>query len=345
MRIGITYNLKNEILPSSASPLPEDACEEFDLPETIEAIQTVLADEGHEVILLGGDLSIVERIKEEPVDFVFNIAEGFRGRSREAHIPALLEMMEIPFSGSDPLGLAVTLDKSLAKQIALSLGIPTPAFWILNRKDGLPKIPDRFPLFVKPLWQGSSKGIRRSSRVANRSDLRKEIGRLFENYPEDVVLVEEYIPGREVTVGVLGNGCPEVLGVMEIAFRDPTQRDFCYSLEVKRNWRQEVVYHFPASLEPQIEQGICDSTLRLFQSLRLRDVARFDFRVNPEGKFYFLEANPLPGLSPESGDLVLMAQKKGWSYKELILKITQTAMSRYPKLECPLPAPHKSLSL
>ncbi len=340
--MGITYNLKSDFpLTPTLSPqgrglgegcLPEDAAEEFDEPETIEALREILAAEGHEVFLLGGDLTALEKIKRSKIDFVFNIAEGFQGRSREAHIPGLLELAGIPYSGSDPLALALTLDKSLAKRIALSLGIPTPEFWILHGKNDADEIPDQFPFFVKPLWEGSSKGIRLSSRVEERASLEREIERLFENYSGVPVLVEKYIPGQEVTAGVVGNDPPEVLGLMEIAFRDPARKDFCYSLEVKRNWKKEVEYRLPARLKPAAEKGIREAGLRLFKALGLRDVARFDFRVDPGGNFFFLEVNPLPGLSPESGDLVILAQKKGLSYRELILKIVHSALSRYPRL-------------
>lgn len=306
----------------------EDLAEEFDQPETIKAIREVLASEGYEVFLLGGDCGTIEKIERFGIEFVFNLAEGFHGRSRESQVPALLEMMEIPYSGSDPVGLGIALDKAIAKRIAISLGIRTPGFWIFEEAGPIKEIPDRFPLFVKPLWEGSSKGIRRSSRVEERVSLEKEIDRLFENYPGVPVLVEEYIPGREFTVGVLGNAPPEILGVMEITFRDSTQKDFCYSLEVKRNWKEEVDYHFPTALEAPTRENIETATLRLFKAFGLRDVARFDFRVNHEGEFYFLEANPLPGLSPESGDLVILAGKKGWSYRELILKITDAAWKR-----------------
>ena len=331
MRIGITYNLKSDSHPSSISRIPEDAAEEFDQPETIEALQKVLSSGGDEVFPLGGDLGILGKIKDRSIEFVFNIAEGFQGRSREAHIPALLELMGIPYSGSDPLALALTLDKALTKRIAFSLEIPTPQFWVLDGTGDLQSVTGRFPLFVKPAWQGSSKGIWLSSRVGDRTQLEKEVNRLFEDYPEEPVLVEEYIPGREITVGVLGSP-PEIVGLMEIAFQDPVQKDFCYSLEVKQDWKKQAAYHFPARLAESLQQRICDSALRLFKALRLRDVARFDFRVSPEGKFYFLEVNPLPGLSPESGDLVILAQKKGWSYRDLILKITHSALSRYPGL-------------
>ena len=332
MRIGITYNLKNELLEVlKSSPLVEDANEEFDLPETVEAIREVLASDGHEVFLLGGNLGVLGKIKQQHIEFVFNIAEGYHGRSREAHVPALLEMAGVPYSGSDPLALALTLDKSLTKRVAFSLSIPTPEFWILNEAREVDKIPHRFPLFVKPLWEGSSKGIRRSSRVENQDALIIEIARLFTNYPKQPVLVEEHIPGREFTVGILGNQEPEVLGVMEISFKDGSRKDFCYSLEVKRNWQDEVDYELPAKINSAQERFISDAALRLFKILRLRDVARFDFRMDPQGKIYFLEVNPLPGLSSESGDLVIMARKKGWSYGELIHKITQHAFSRYPQ--------------
>ena len=332
MRIGITYNLKSDVSISSSEPFAEDIAEEFDLPETIQAIQDVLSGEGHDVYRLGGNLDVLEQIKRFRIEFVFNIAEGFHGRNREAHIPALLELLKIPYSGSDPLGLAITLDKSLAKRVAISLGISTPKFWILDQKNNFEEISNQFPLFVKPLWQGSSRGIRRSSRVENRSQLGQEINRLFEHYSGEPVLVEEYISGREFTVGVIGNKPPEILGVMELSFREGMNRDFCYSLEVKRNWKSEVEYHVPVQLDRTIEKGIEDAASSLFKVLRLRDFARFDFRVNSKGQFYFLEANPLAGLSPESGDIIILGKKKGLGYSEIILKILHAAFGRYPEL-------------
>lgn len=335
MRLGITYNLKTDLQPSPHIPLVEDAAEELDLPETLEALRAVFAEEGNEVFLLGGDLSIIQKIRVLGIEFVFNIAEGFNGRSREAHIPAVLELLGIPYFGSDPLGLALTLDKALTKHIALSLGLSTPEFWQVEEEAGLGKVPHRFPLFVKPLWEGSSKGIRRSSCVENGSELKKETRRLLENYPEVPILVEEYIPGREVTVGILGNRPPEVLGAMEIAFREPEKKDFCYSLEVKRDWRNLAEYHVPTRLGPDLEKSVGEAALLLFRALRLRDAARVDFRVNPSGEIFFLEANPLPGLHPESGDLVILAKKKGWSYRELVLKMMHAAVERYARQEIP----------
>src|SRR3990167_5435364 len=151
-----------------------------------------------------------------------------------SHIPTLLEFLEIPYSGSDPLGLAITLDKSLAKRIALSLGIKTPPFWVLDGTANLHDVPGRFPFFVKPLWQGSSRGIRFSSRVNDQNGLKQEINRLFHNYPDEPVIVEEYIQGREFTVTVIGNKTPEVFGIMEMTFQDSNKKDFCYSLEIGR---------------------------------------------------------------------------------------------------------------
>lgn len=331
MRTGISYNLKpHSTLDAS---LPGDAFEEFDSEETVEAIKQVLSKEGHEVFLLGGDLSIIDRIEKEKIEFVFNIAEGLYGRSREAHVPALLEWMQIPYSGSDPLSLALTLDKALTKRIVLSLGIATPEFWVINHVEDLESIPEKFPLFVKPVWEGSSKGVRISSKVQNHRELEKEVRRLFENYGDEPVLVEAYIEGRELTVGVLGNDPPRVLGIMEIGFQNHDEKDFCYSLEVKRDWKNLVEYHCPARLDATLQQKIGKSVLDLFRVLRLRDVARFDFRLNTRGELFFLEVNPLPGLSPESGDLVILSKKQHLSYEGLISKIFRAARSRYsPKL-------------
>ncbi len=326
--MGVTYNLKRDLPVSSFHEPHDEASEEFDSPETIEAIRRVLEDMGHEVYLLGGDLGVIEKIKEHKIEFVFNLAEGFQGRSREAHIPAVLELLGIPYSGSDPLALALTLDKALTKRVALSCSVPTPEFWILVEPNDLKLVPERFPLFVKPAWQGSSKGIRFSSKVQNRAELKQEAGRLFRDYPNEPVLVEAYIPGREFTVGVLGGSRPEILGIMEIAFRDKNAQDFFYSLEVKRDWKRLVEYRYPVSLGAVIEKGIADASLQLFKVLGLRDTARFDFRVSPEGLFTFLEVNPLPGLSPESGDLVILALKRGLSYSELINRILQSALER-----------------
>jgi D-alanine-D-alanine ligase len=335
--VGITFNLKNERLRRDGTGVPEDTDEEYDHPGTVEAIREVLVQEGHQVFPLGGDLSVREKIGSLGIDFVFNIAEGLDGRNRESHIPALLEMMRIPYSGSDPLGLGLTLDKSLAKRIARSLDIETPEFWVVDGPRDLDVVPSRFPLFVKPLWEGSSKGIRRSSRVENRADLEREVNRIWQDYKRNPILVETYIPGRDVTVGVVGNDPLEIIGSMEIVFRDRSQEDFCYSLEVKRRWKELVEYRVPARLGPSLERAMGEAARLLFKTARLRDVARFDFRVTPEGKFYFLEINPLPGLSPESGDLVILAQKRGWRYNELVLKITRSALSRYPELR-PVPS-------
>ncbi len=329
MRIGIAYNLKTDPAPSMRASAPEDAFEEFDLPETIEAIRSALAEAGHQVFLLGFGPGIIEKIEQHRIQFVFNLAEGYSGRNREGQIPSLLEFLNIPYSGSDALALSATLDKSMAKRVAISLGVPTPEFWVVERPDDQLKIPAAFPLFVKPLWEGSSKGIRLSSKVTDAAGLNRETRRLFETYPKVPILIERHIPGREFTVGVLGNAPPEILGMMEIAFRDGTKKDFCYSLEVKRDWEKQVQYQMPPSLDPSIEKGIRESALELFGALRLRDVARFDFRLSPEGKFYFLEVNPLPGLSPQSGDLVIMARKAGLDYPKLIMNITNSALARY----------------
>jgi D-alanine-D-alanine ligase len=205
MRIGIAFDLKGDF--SIDGRRPDDWLEEYDSEGTIQALQDAIAALGHEAICLGGGRTFLERISKNPVDLVFNLAEGSRGRSREAHIPALLEMLEIPYTHSDPLTLAVTLDKEMAKRIVLSEGIPTPAFKLIRNQRDAENIGLPFPLFVKPAYEGSSKGIRSHSRVEGEEELEREIQRLLKEYGTPV-LVETFLPGREFTVGVLGNGSP-----------------------------------------------------------------------------------------------------------------------------------------
>src|SRR3972149_10748660 len=179
LRVGITYNLKRDF--SSVENQPIDSFEEFDAEETIDAIQEVLEGDGHEVIRLGGSIHLIDRLREASVDIVFNIAEGLKGRNREAHLPALLEFLDIPYTGSDPLTLSLTLDKSMAKKIVMSEGIPTPWFRKVQRMEDLDGMDLRFPLFVKLCDEGSSKGIRLDSRILNPSSLEEKVRWLLEN--------------------------------------------------------------------------------------------------------------------------------------------------------------------
>lgn len=326
LRVGITYNLKKDFTRTGDRPV--DDLEEFDAEETIDAIGGVLESEGHQVVKLGGGPGLIDRLKQTPVDIVFNIAEGLHGRNREAHIPALLEFLNIPYTGSDPLTLSATLDKSVAKRIVLSDGIPTPRFRKVRQMEDLRDLDLAYPLFVKLCEEGSSKGVRLDSRVADRPALEKKVRWLLDAYGPPV-LVEEYVGGPEFTVGVLGNESPSVLGVMQVEIKGLPPEQAIYSLEVKREWEERVVYHCPARIDETLRSRVEEVALRSYRVLDCRDVSRVDLRLGADGVPYFLEINPLPGLSPVYGDLPIMARRMGWAYDRLVKTIFQHALRRY----------------
>ncbi len=329
MKIGITYDLKAD-LPASAN-LPDDFQEEFDSPVTIDAIAATLEGLGHQVERLGDGRELLERLLRQPPDFVFNIAEGHGiGRSREARVPAVLEMLGIPYTGSDPLALSVTLDKDCAKRLVQSTGrVMGPRWAVWGPDEPLDEIETRdylpWTVIVKPAWEGSSKGIRGKCVVDTPDELIQAIENHRRAYRQPI-LVEEYIEGDELTVGIVGNSPPQIIGVMRVL---PTQKEerFIYSLEVKRDYRQRVRYECPAKLPPERLRAVEAAALLVYRALGCRDVARIDFRLR-DGVPYFLEANPLPGLNPESSDLVILARLAGWSYEQLIESILQAAVTR-----------------
>lgn len=329
MKIGITYNLKDEISPDAI--LDSESCEEYDTAETIDAICAVLEKNGHRTVKLGGGLDIVEKIKNENPDFVFNIAENCGGRNRESHIPSILEMLNMPYSGSDPLTLGLTLDKIMAKKIAYQAGIPTPRYAVIKSASDLREAENklRYPVITKPAWEGSSKGIYNCSKVHDRWALERNARLLLEKYPEAPVLAEEYIEGREVTVAVIGNDSPQVMGYLEVVNKVFPGKDFFYSLEVKRDWKNLVDYAVPDDLGELAEKHMRHYAVSAFREYGCRDIARMDFRISKNSDIFLLEANPLPGLSPEYADIVIMARKWGISYEELIMSILKHALSRY----------------
>jgi D-alanine-D-alanine ligase len=328
MRIGITYDLKTEPVSTAgfASQLPDDWQEEFDSPVTLEAVSAALTDLGHEVELLGNGRELLERLLADPPDFVFNMAEGQgASRSREARVPAVLEMLGIPFTGSDPLTLAATLDKDCAKRLVQAVGVAAPRGVVVENER--PRVEDSlpFPAIVKPAWEGSSKGIRSNCLVTDTDQLSDALESLQAEHRQPI-LIEEFIDGDELTVGILGNEPPEIMGIMRVIPRQPTAR-FVYSLDVKRDYIRQVRYECPACLPANSLDKVGQAALTVYRALGCRDVARIDFRLR-HGIPYFLEANPLPGLNPESSDLVIMARLCGWSYQKLIETILQAAMTR-----------------
>jgi D-alanine-D-alanine ligase len=341
MKIGLSYDLKEEIPLNKSNP--EDALEEYDSLETVEAISAALESLGHTVVRLSGGKKFLTNILQNNVDLVFNIAEG-RGnyRSREAQIPAILEMLDVPYSGSDPECLAVCLDKPLTKKLVQAAGVRTPKWQVISDRQGLEAVcQDSFPLpaFVKPAFEGSSKGIRLGCRVEASEQMAQVASNLLEQYQQPI-MVEEFIPGDEVTVGMVGNSPPEIVGMMRILPRKK-DRYFVYSLEVKRDWQNQVEYECPALLEANVLKRIADFSLKAFETLGCRDFARLDFRLDRKGTPYFLEINPLPGLNPKSSDLPIMAYKMGWNYRALISSVLDAALKRYPERGVAHKAQHK----
>jgi D-alanine-D-alanine ligase len=330
MKIGITYDLKTDA-PAGAD-VPDDHQEEFDSPTTIEAIAAVLRGLGHQVEKLGDGRPLLERLLAEPPEFVFNFAEGQGvGRSREARVPAVLEMLGIPYTGSDPLTLAVTLDKDCAKRLVAASGVRCPRGVVIGPGDDALEAVRRdngaftYPALVKPAWEGSSKGIRAKCLVDGPRELAEAVAWLRRDHRQPI-LAEEFVAGDELTVGMIGNDPPRVLGVMRVLPRQATER-FVYSLEVKRDWQRQVRYECPAALELEYLKAVEAAALRAWHALGCRDVARIDFRLR-DSVPYFLEVNPLPGLNPESSDLVIMARLAGWTYERLVGSILGAALDR-----------------
>ena len=347
MFIGLTYNLK----PAGAEG---DQFEEFDSLETIEALEAALRANSHEPVRLGWGAEMLDALKRERVDGVFNIAEGVGGRGRESQVPAVLEMLGIPCSGSDALTIALTLDKALAKTIAKSAGIAT-AGWFVHDIPSLtstdksvcatwfppePRIPletgasvaqtllsvlsqgavpdIQFPLFAKPANEGSSMGITENSLCRDEQELDAAIERLAIYGP---VLVEEFLPGDEFTVGIIGG---QVLGVMQVTPRGGDE-NFIYSLEVKRDYLNRVDYRLVDV------QDVAEVARQVWEAFKLRDVARIDIRRDRNGVANFVEVNPLPGVHPVNSDLVILARLAGISHQELIGRIVDAAIRRWAK--------------
>lgn len=323
MHIGIAFDLKPDA--PTAAGLPDDWAEEFDSPVTMQAIAAALQAKGHTVTELGDGREFIERLLAGPPDLVFNIAEGMGvGRSREARVPAVCEMLGVPYTGSDPLTLAAALDKDVARRLVASAGVSVPAAIVFY--EGMPDsmMQLRFPAIVKPAWEGSSKGIRGNCVVHSELEFVAVAERMLEY--RQPVLFEQFIDGDELTVGVVGNSTPSILGVMRVI---PNQVDgpFVYSLEVKRDFRNQVRYECPARLAPEVMTAVEEAALAAYRTLGCRDVARIDFRLR-DGVPYFIEANPLPGMNPESSDLVILAGLVGVGHADLIGMILDAALER-----------------
>ena len=330
MHIGIAFDLKADVAAVHGSTGPDDSLEEYDSPETVDAIERALIGLGHHVSRLGGGRRFLAAVLASPPDLVFNFSEGYGSRAREAHVPAVCEMLGIPCTLSDPLTMAVALDKGMAKRIVAAAGVATPRFTVIETATDLDRVSLAYPLFAKPLFEGSSMGIRRHSRLASQADLHEHVGRLLADYGQPV-LVEEYCSGPEFTVAIIGTGVgARVAGVMALVPTRVAAADFIYSLEVKRNvnWKDELQYVVPPDLPAGEVEAIGALARGAYQALGCRDIARIDVRMDGERIPRFIEANPLPGLVPGWSDLVIMWDRLGRSYDDLVATIVAEACQR-----------------
>jgi D-alanine-D-alanine ligase len=330
LKVGFTFNVKRTAADPASGDGDEEA--EYDSPKTLQAIREAIASHGHEVVDLEATQDLPLQLASTPVDVVFNIAEGFKGRSRESQVPSLLELLDIPYTGSDPAALSVSLDKAVAKRMVRTHGILTPDYVVMQTgKERLPRELS-FPLLVKPVAEGTSKGVTKKSIVRNELELRDVARELIVKYRQPA-LVEAYVAGREFTVGMLGERRPRVLPPMEIVFLDEADPTPIYSFEMKQDWNEKIRYDVPARLAPRELDRLERAARECFTALGCRDVARVDFRMDAEGRIFFIECNPLPGLAPGWSDLVLIAQAAGIAYRDLIGEILAFAIRRYQERE------------
>lgn len=325
-KVGLAFNLKQDCPQSGET---EDAAAEYESPETVETITHALEKAGYHVVPLPFRDDLFSCLQREKPQIVFNIAEGWTGRNRESLLPAIFDFMGIPYTGSDPLTLGLALDKGLTKTVAAAAGVATPRFRVAWGVGDLENLDLDFPLFVKPAYEGSSKGIRDSSRVDTPEDLTRLVSWITGTYRQPA-LVEEFLPGREFTVGILGNSDLKVLPIMEVRpgaeLADSLgNKDFVYSFETKS--RNMEYFLCPAPLPEEMAERIRRMAMEVYRVLECRDLSRIDIRLDAAGNPHFLEINPLPGLSRVSL-FPLLAKTGGIEFEELVPMILRLAMER-----------------
>jgi len=324
MKVVLVYD--EPLGPESAGePLPEDIGAEYESNRTIEVLLQAIRACGHKAVGINLTEDFPGQIRRLKPDLVFNIAEGVRGPARESIVPAWLDHLGIPYTGSDGLSLAMSLDKALTKTLASAGGLRTPAFKKVHRIEDLNNLDLKCPLFVKPNAEGSSMGIRSTSRVETRDQLQRRVAWILETYEQDC-LVEEFAPGREFCVGIIGNEKPRILPIVEIR----SHRNF-YPYEEKHDHQRELIC--PAEIPENLAEELRWMGLKIFTILACRDLARVDFKLDDAGRPNFLEINPLPGLSPYYSIFPYQAAVAGLSYQQLIGQIIDWARQRRPNYQ------------
>jgi D-alanine-D-alanine ligase len=322
LKIGITYDLRDDYLVEGYG---EEETAEFDHPATINAIDDALRELGYETDRIGHIRALAKRlVAGERWDVVFNIAEGLRGFGREAQVPALLDAYDIPYTFSDPLVLALTLHKGMTKRVIRDLGIPTPAFAIVESAEEIAGVALPFPLFAKPVAEGTGKGVTAASKIADRAELKRVCLLLLDTFRQPV-LIETFLPGQEFTVGIIGTGAEAFApAVMEVHLTEKAEREV-YSYINKEDWRGRIEYRLAAD---ETEQLAKKTALAAWWGLGCRDGGRIDLRADVDGIPQFLEVNPLAGLRPDHSDLPILCELAGMPYRELIAGIMRSALKR-----------------
>jgi D-alanine-D-alanine ligase len=325
MLIGLTYDLRSAYL---AAGLSDEETAEFDRESTVEAIERALRELGHQTQRIGHARQLIERLNGgNRWDLMFNIAEGLSGIAREAQVPAILDVYGIPYVFSDPLVLALTLQKGLTKTVVRAAGVPTAPFAVIEQPEDVEKVELPYPLFAKPIAEGTGKGVTPASKIRSPEELRSTSEQLLEQFQQPV-LVETYLPGREFTVGMIGTGAAAyTLGTLEIVLLESAEAE-AYSYVNKEECETRVEYRLVHATSDPLVARAEKVALQAWRTLGCRDGGRIDIRCDASGEPCFLEVNPLAGLHPEHSDLPILASKSGISYVDLIGRMVSSAIER-----------------
>jgi D-alanine-D-alanine ligase len=325
MHIGLTYDLRADYL---AEGYGEEETAEFDRPDTIEGIENALRQLGHRPDRIGHGRQLVQRLAAgDRWELVFNIAEGLHGLAREAQVPAILDLYQIPYTCSDPLVLALTLHKGLTKIVVRDAGLATPDFAVVNQIEDMAKVRLPYPLFAKPVAEGTGKGITAASKITDPASLRDVCAGLLARYRQPV-LVETFLGGREFTVGIVGTGDDaQVIGSMEVHLLPGAEAEV-YSYVNKERSEELCRYQLGRPQEDAEVAAAEALALASYRALGCRDASRVDIRSDSQGRPNFLEVNPLAGIHPEHSDLPIICGLVGISYVELIDRIVRSAAKR-----------------
>lgn len=329
MRVGLIYDVFSAYPWQDSDPGDADA--EFEPVATVEALEQALAALGHEPCRIGTARDLLRKLSTLDVDAAVNIAEGARSRNREGYVPILLEMAGVPYLGSDALTLSLSLDKAWTKDLAVAAGVQTPAYAVYNHRDvaDITQPPAPFPLFVKPRYEGSSKGITPASKVHSMDALKEQVQKVSAAYQQDVIVEAFVAGGGEFTIAVTGYDPPVALPALQRAV-ESTTRIGLHALDRRGFANPDLSYDLEGTLDAELETRMQQDALKVFEKLECRDFARLDFRVDAAGRPWFLEINPLPTFAPD-GTFAILAELMGQSYPTFLADVLDKGLQRLGK--------------